>query len=99
MENLLTSIGSFFQKYGLFPAISLAALAIGGYGCYQASMNQKDIQSQEVAIARLDARQEASNKEITERMSGVEKSLVELTTQIKLLVEGKINISGGVNTK
>jgi cell division protein FtsB len=95
MENLFTSIGVFFQKYGLFPAVAILSLILGGYGCYQASLNQKDIQAQEVAIARLDARQEASNKEITERMSGVEKNLVELTTQIKLLVEGKINISSG----
>lgn len=93
MENLFTSIGSFFQKYGLFPAIAILSLILGGYGCYQASLNQKDIQAQEVAIARLDARQEASNKDMAERMSGVEKNLVELTTQIKLLIEGKINTS------
>ena len=91
MENLFTSIGAFFQKYGLFPAIAIISLLLGGYGCYQASLNQKDIQSNEIAIARLDARQESSTKDMAERMSGVEKNLVELTTQIKLLVEGKIN--------
>lgn len=90
MENLLSAIGSFFTKYGLFPAIAIISLVLGGYGCYQASLNQKDIQAQEVAIARLDARQEASSKDMSERMGNIEKNLVELTTQIKLLVEGKI---------
>lgn len=92
--SALESIASIFNKYGLFPAIALLSLLIGGYGCYQAKMNQSDIQAQEVAIARLDARQEATTKEISERMSGVEKNLVELTTQIKLLVEGKIVVGG-----
>lgn len=93
MDKILEAIGGTANKYGLFPAITIISLVLGGYGCYQASMNQKDIQAQEVTIARLDARQEAATRDMAERMSGVEKNLVELTTQIRLLVEGKIVVS------
>lgn len=90
MTKLLDIIGTALQKYGLFPAVAVIALIIGGYGCYQAHDNQRTIQQQALDIARLEARLDASTKELSDRMGGVEKSLVELTTQIKLLVDGKI---------
>lgn len=93
MAKLLDIIGSTLQKYGLFPAVAILALIIGGYGCYQAHDNQRTIQQQALDIARLEARLDASTKELSDRMGGVEKSLVELTTQIKLLVDGKLVIS------
>lgn len=93
MAKLLDIIGGALQKYGLFPAISILALIIGGYGCYQAHDNQRTIQQQALDIARLEARLDASTKELSDRMGGVEKSLVELTTQIKLLVDGKLILS------
>lgn len=93
MTKILEIVGSTLQKYGLFPAVSILALIIGGYGCYQAHDNQRTIQQQALDIARLEARLDASAKELSDRMGGVEKSLVELTTQIKLLVDGKLVIS------
>lgn len=93
MVKLLDIIGAALQKYGLFPAVAILALIIGGYGCYQAHDNQRTIQQQALDIARLEARLDASTKELSDRMGGVEKSLVELTTQIKLLVDGKLVIS------
>lgn len=94
MTKLLEIIGNAVQKYGLFPAVALLALLIGGYGCYQAHDNQRTIQQQALDIARLEARLDASTKELSDRMGGVEKSLVELTTQIKLLVDGKLIVGG-----
>lgn len=93
MQKILEIVGSTLQKYGLFPAVAILALIIGGYGCYQANDNQRTIQQQALDIARLEARLDASTKELSDRMGGVEKSLVELTTQIKLLVDGKLVIS------
>jgi hypothetical protein len=93
MVKILDIIGSTLSKYGLFPAVSILALIIGGYGCYQAHDNQRTIQQQALDIARLEARLDASTKELSDRMGGVEKSLVELTTQIKLLVDGKLILS------
>lgn len=93
MAKILEIVGSTLQKYGLFPAVAILALIIGGYGCYQAHDNQRTIQQQALDIARLEARLDASTKELSDRMGGVEKSLVELTTQIKLLVDGKLVIS------
>lgn len=93
MTKLLDIIGLALQKYGLFPAVAIIALIIGGYGCYQAHDNQRTIQQQALDIARLEARLDASTKELSDRMGGVEKSLVELTTQIKLLVDGKLVLS------
>lgn len=92
MTKVLEAIGFTLQKYGLFPAVAILALIIGGYGCYQAHDNQRTIQQQALDIARLEARLDASTKELSDRMGGVEKSLVELTTQIKLLVDGKLII-------
>lgn len=93
MTKILDIIGATLQKYGLFPAVAILALIIGGYGCYQAHDNQRTIQQQALDIARLEARLDASTKELSDRMGGVEKSLVELTTQIKLLVDGKLILS------
>lgn len=94
MTKILDIIGATLQKYGLFPAVAILALIIGGYGCYQAHDNQRTIQQQALDIARLEARLDASTKELSDRMGGVEKSLVELTTQIKLLVDGKLIVGG-----
>ncbi len=93
MNKILDIIGVTLQKCGLFPAVAIIALVIGGYGCYQAHDNQRAIQQQALDIARLEARLDASTKDLSDRMGGVEKSLVELTTQIKLLVDGKLVIS------
>lgn len=93
MAKIIDIIGSTLSKYGLFPAVAIVALIIGGYGCYQAHDNARTIQQQALDIARLEARLDASTKELSDRMGGVEKSLVELTTQIKLLVDGKLVIS------
>lgn len=93
MAKILEIIGSTLSKHGLFPAVSILALIIGGYGCYQAHDNQRTIHQQALDIARLEARLDASTKELSDRMGGVEKSLVELTTQIKLLVDGKLVLS------
>ena len=90
--EFLQSIAQLTKKYGLFPAVSFLALILGGYGCYVALSNQRTIQSQEVSIAKLESRLDSNTKELSDRMGGVEKSLVELTTQIKLLVEGRLVI-------
>lgn len=90
MTKLLELIGTTASKYGLFPAVSIIALLLGGYGCYTAQKNALSIQAQEVNIARLEARLDANTEKLTDRMSGVEKNLIELTTQIRLLVDGKL---------
>lgn len=95
MNKLLEMIGSTLNKYGLFPAVAILALVLGGYGCYQAHDNQRTIQAQAVDLARLEARLDANTEKLSDRMSGVEKNLIELTTQIKLLVDGKLNVGGG----
>lgn len=89
---MIESIGKVANKYGLFPAIALLALLLGGYGCWQAKDNEKAIQQLAVEQARTDSKLDANTKELSSRMEGVEKNLVELTTQIKLLIEGKINV-------
>lgn len=95
MTKLLDIIGATASKYGLFPAVAILALILGGYGCYTAQRNTISIQAQEVNIARLEARLDANTEKLSDRMSGVEKNLIELTTQIKLLVDGKLNVGGG----
>lgn len=94
MTKLLDIIGSTLSKYGLFPAVSILALVLGGYGCYTAQSNSIAIQQQAIDLARLEARLDANTEKLTDRMSGVEKNLIELTTQIKLLVDGKLNVGG-----
>lgn len=89
---MLESLGKIASKYGLFPAIAILALLLGGYGCYQAKNNEAAIQALSVEQARTEARLDSNTKELSGRMEGVEKSLVELTTQIKLLIDGKINL-------
>ena len=95
MTKILEWIGITAQKHGLFPAVAIMALVLGGYGCWQAHDNQRTIQAQAVDLARLEARLDANTEKLTDRMSGVEKNLIELTTQIKLLVDGKLNVGGG----
>ena len=94
MTKILEIIGNAIQKYGLFPAIAILALVLGGYGCYTAQRNSLAIQQQAIDLARLEARLDANTEKLTDRMSGVEKNLIELTTQIKLLVDGKLNVGG-----
>lgn len=95
MTKLLEIFGSTLSKYGLFPAVSILALVFGGYGYYTAQRNSLAIQQQAIDLARLEARLDANTEKLTDRMSGVEKNLIELTTQIKLLVDGKLNVGGG----
>ena len=90
MNKLLEAVGALLNKYGLSPAVSVLALIIGGYGCYQAHDNSIKIQQQELNITRLEAVQTTSSKEVSERLGSIERSIVELTTQIKLLVDGKL---------
>lgn len=90
MNKLFESIGIFLGKYGLFPSVAIIALILGGYGCYQAHDNSIKIQQQELNITRLEAVQTTSAKEVSERLGSIERSIVELTTQIKLLVDGKL---------
>lgn len=93
MAKLLDILGSTASKYGLFPAVAILALILGGYGCYTAQINARAIQAQAVDIARLEARLDANTEKLSDRMSGVEKNLIELTTQIRLLVDGKLVVS------
>lgn len=95
MGKIFDIIGSTASKYGLFPAVSILALVFGGYGCYQSHLNSKAIQGLTIANAKLDARLDANTEKLSDRMSGVEKNLIELTTQIKLLVDGKLVVGGG----
>lgn len=94
MTKIFEIIGSLVNKYGLFPAVSILALVLGGFGCYTAQRNSIAIQQQAIDLARLEARLDANTEKLTDRMSGVEKNLIELTTQIKLLVDGKLNLGG-----
>ena len=93
MPKLLESLGLILNKYGLFPAVSVIALCLGGYGCYTAQLNSRAIHAQAVEMARLESRLDSSTEKLTERMGGVERNLIELTTQIRLLVDGKLVIS------
>lgn len=95
MTKILEWIGITAQKHGLFPAVAIMALVLGGYGCWQAHDNSIKIQQQELNITRLEAVQSTSAKEVSGRLGSIEKSIVELTTQIKLLVDGKLNVGGG----
>lgn len=90
MAKLLEIIGNALQKYGLFPAVAILALVLGAYGCYQAHDNSVKIQQQDLNITRLEAVQSSSAKEVSGRLESIDKSIVELTTQIKLLIDGKI---------
>lgn len=90
MTKLFEIIGSVCGKYGLFPAVAILALVLGGYGCYTAQRNAITLQTQAIDLARLEARLDANTEKLTDRMSGVEKNLIELTTQIRLLVDGKL---------
>lgn len=94
MNKLLDVFGAIMLKCGMFPAVSILALVLGGYGCYTAQRNSLAIQQQAIDLARLEARLDANTEKLTDRMSGVEKNLIELTTQIKLLVDGKLNVGG-----
>lgn len=91
---MLESISKIASKYGLFPAIALLALLLGGYGCWQAKDNERAIQQLAIEQARTDSKLDANTKELSDNMKRVDKTLIELTTQIKLLVEGKLNIGG-----
>lgn len=94
MTKILDLLAGTASKYGLFPAVAILALILGGYGCYTAQSNSIAIQQQAIDLARLEARLDANTEKLTDRMSGVEKNLIELTTQIKLLVDGKLNVGG-----
>lgn len=93
MTKLLELIGTAASKYGLFPAVSIVALLLGGYGCYTAEINAKAIQSQAVDIARLEARLDANTEKLSDRLDRIEKALIEQTTQIKLLIDGKLVVT------
>lgn len=90
MSKLLEFIGNALQKYGLFPAVAVLALVLGAYGCYQAQLNSKAIQGVVVGQARTDAKVDASIEKMSDRLGGVEKALIEQTTQFKLLIDGKL---------
>ncbi len=91
---MLESLSNIANKYGLFPAIAILALVLGGYGCYQAKDNERQLQQLAIEQARTDSKLDANTKELSENMKRVDKTLIELTTQIKLLVDGKLNIGG-----
>lgn len=95
MAKLLEFIGNALQKYGLFPAVAILALVLGAYGCYQAQLNAKAIQGVVVGQARTDAKVDASIEKMSDRLGGVEKALIEQTTQFKLLIDGKLVVGGG----
>lgn len=90
MGKIFEIIASLANKYGLFPAVAILALILGGYGCWRAHDNSIKIQHQEINITRLEAVQATSAKEVSGRLGSIEKSIVELTTQIRLLVDGKL---------
>lgn len=94
MYKLLEMLGNALQKYGLFPAVAILALVIGAYGCYQAQLNAKAIQGVIVGQARTDAKVDASIEKMSDRLGGVEKALIEQTTQFKLLIDGKLVVGG-----
>lgn len=91
---MFESLSNIANKYGLFPAIAILALVLGGYGCYQAKDNERQLQQLAIEQARTDSKLDANTKELSENMKRVDKTLIELTTQIKLLVDGKLNIGG-----
>lgn len=93
MNKLIESIGNFASKYGLFPAVAILSLIIGGYGCYTAQINAKAIQSQAVDLARLEARLDANTEKLSERMGSVERALIEMTAQFKLFMDGKLIVN------
>lgn len=94
MGKLVEIIGNALQKYGLFPAVSILALVLGGYGCYQAQLNAKAIQGVVVGQVRTDAKVDASIEKMSDKLGGVEKALIEQTTQFKLLIDGKLIVGG-----
>lgn len=91
---MLESLSKIASKYGLFPAIALLALLLGGYGCYQAKDNERAIQQLAIEQARTDSKLDANTKELSANLQRVDKTLIELTTQIKLLVDGKLQVGG-----
>lgn len=95
MTKLLDIIGSTLSKHGLFPAVAILALVLGAYGCWQAKENQRTIQQVAIEQARTDAKVDAGMEKMSDRLSGVEKALIEQTTQFKLLIEGKLVVGGG----
>lgn len=99
MTKLLDIIGSTLQKYGLFPAVAILALVLGAYGCYQAQLNAKAIQGVIVGQARTDAKVDASLEKMSDRLGGVEKALIEQTTQFKLLIDGKLVVGNGIKSR
>lgn len=92
MGKVLELIGGVMNKYGLFPAATILALVLGGYGCYQAKQNEVAIRGLQLENVELKAQQNANMEKVMDRLGGVEKNLIELTTQIKLLVDGKLVI-------
>lgn len=90
MKDIVDTIMKNITQYGLVPVVSLSALFLGGYGCWQASLNEKAIQRQALEIARTEAKLDEYTREVSNRMGSMEKTLIELTTQIKLLVDGKL---------
>lgn len=91
---MLESISKIANKYGLFPAIALLALLLGGYGCWHAKDNERAIQQLAIEQARTDSKLDANTKELSANLQRVDKTLIELTTQIKLLVDGKLQVGG-----
>lgn len=91
---MLESISNIANKYGLFPAIALLALLLGGYGCWHAKDNERAIQQLAIEQARTDSKLDANTKDLSANLQRVDKTLIELTTQIKLLVDGKLQVGG-----
>ena len=96
MTKLLDIIGATASKYGLFPSIALLALLLGGYGFWQAKDNELAIQQLAIEQARTDSKLDANTKELSANLQRVDKTLIELTTQIKLLVDGKLQVGGNI---
>lgn len=67
MTNLLSLIGNTLSKHGLFPAMAIFALVLGGYGCYTAQCNSLAIQQQVIDLAKLKARIDANPEKLTNR--------------------------------
>lgn len=90
MGKLVEIIGNALQKYGLFPAVSIMALIIGGYGCWIAKNNENQLHHLAIEQARTDSKVDTTTKDLLDNLQRVDKTLIELTTQIKLLVDGKL---------
>lgn len=95
MQKLIESIIGAAYRHGIFPVVAVIALVLGAYGCWQAKENQRTIQQVAIEQARTDAKVDAGMEKMSDRLSGVEKALIEQTTQFKLLIEGKLVVGGG----